>query len=133
MTLGLDTAELEDGAEALASPLTRIARLPPQEIPRLLEKSQAQVVLLDLYQRVGPLSQHVAEGAGGVWLRHARPFEVGTRVVVHIILPEQFYPVTLEGIVAKIREADTGHPWILVWLDETDSQGRQLLELTLKE
>lgn len=123
-----------DDEDSLPAPtFTRIARLPPQDIPNLLEKIQAQVILLDLYQRVGPLEQHVAEQSGGLWLRHASPLDVGTRVVVHVVLPEQFYPVTLEGIVAKIRRDAPGHPWMLVWFDETDAEGRMLITRTLKE
>lgn len=103
--------------------LTRIARLPVQETARTAIRTESQVIVLDYSQRDVMGEERAILCQGGIWLRHARPFEVRTRVVLHLILPDLFAPLTLTGLVAKTRlSVDSSNPWMLVWFEESSQE-----------
>lgn len=116
------------------SSFSHIARMLPPEPARVVDRGESQVVLLDIVPNMGHLEQQLVVCQAGVWLRHARPFSVGTKVVLHLLLEELFAPLTLEGMVAKvIQSEDRSNPWMLVWFLSSSSEAVQKLQHCLKE
>jgi len=113
--------------------LTRIARLPAQETARATIRTESQVIVLDYSQRDVMGEERAILCQGGIWLRHARPFEVRTRVVLHLILPDLFPPLTLTGLVAKTGlSVDRSNPWMLVWFEESSQESLLALRQYLR-
>jgi hypothetical protein len=106
------------------SDIARLATDRPD--PRCEEHSQ--LITLDSFQRDGRLEDYARFRENGVWLRRESPFRNGTRVVLHLLLPEVFTPIILQGTVVGQRpDPDDGAPWMLVWFDACRGEDHLLL------
>lgn len=114
--------------------LTGIARLLPLEPAAPQRSGKTEVIVLDYINQPDPVQEQALIGESGLWLRHPHPFVVGTPVRLHVIVADNFTPVTLEGTVAKVRRNDSlGNPWMLVWLSPRRAESRKTLVNALRQ
>lgn len=116
-------------------PMSKIARLSLGEDARDdagLEPTQ--LITLDYFQHDGCFDDYARFSQNGVWLRARMPLPTGTRVALHLVLPDLFAPINLRGTVAGQRpDADGGAPWMLVWFDLARGEDHLLFQAFLRE
>lgn len=112
-------------------PLSLVARVFPftQEAPRVQEEHQ--VMFIDCFDPDNRWKERFLLLEGGCWIRHSHPLEVGTRVLLHLLLPAFQLPLALVGRSAKVRREDTGS-WMLVWFEPETLAGAALLRGALQ-
>lgn len=112
-------------------PLSMVARAFPVTQDSPGAKEEHQVMFMDCFDPDSRWEERLQLLEGGCWIRHSHPLEVGTRVLLHLLLPAFQFPLALVGRSAKVRREKEGS-WMLIWFEPETLAGVALLRGVLQ-